>query len=363
MQRSFQPNSQTTHQQPDTPMKKDKHTLAARLEKDVYELCQPGGRMVGTQGHARAEAWVNRRLSEIGCKTYRGTGFALPYRVRETDFTNFAGVIPGADRSLPPVLIGAHYDSVIPHPCADDNGAAVAITLAVAEAVAKSGGLERDLVIAIFDAEEPPYFLSEAMGSTRFYEDQVDERGIHFALISDLVGHDVTIPENCLKGLGAKIASPLKPLTFMTGAESHPDLPKLLDEIQVPDGMKLIATLNEYVGDMSDHAVFRWNAVPYVFLSCGHWEHYHQSTDTPDRLNYLKMAAIADYAESVCRRVAGAKLKDFINHEDPIEFEAKSWKRALGLFYKPVAMLLGVPNFKTRKHIEKAAGALQSFGL
>jgi hypothetical protein len=344
-------------------MKKDMKTLAARLEKDVFELCQPGGRKVGSQGHANAEAWVNRRLSEIGCEAYRGDHFSLPYRVGKTDFTNFAGVIPGADRSLPPVLIGAHYDSVIPHPCADDNGAAVAITLAVGEAVAKSGGLERDLIIAIFDAEEPPYFLSDAMGSTRFYEDQTDERGIHFALISDLVGHDVTIPSHCMGGIAAKLASPLKPLTFMTGAESHPALPDLLDETPVPSGIKLIATLNEYVGDMSDHAVFRWNAVPYLFLSCGHWEHYHQRTDTPDRLNYNKMAAIANYAESVCCKVAGAKLKDFINHDDPIEFEAKTWEKALGMLYKPVAMILGVPNFKTRKHIEKAAYAMQSLGI
>ncbi|MEY3394288.1 MAG: hypothetical protein RL346_524 [Verrucomicrobiota bacterium] len=344
-------------------MKKDMKTLAARLEKDVFELCQPGGRMVGTPEHAQAEAWVKRRLSEIGCKAYRGDHFSLPYRVDGTDFTNFAGVIPGADRSLPPLLIGAHYDSVIPYPCADDNGAAVAITLAVGEAVAKSGGLERDLIIAIFDAEEPPYFLSEAMGSTRFYEDQTDERGIHFAMISDLVGHDVTIPSHGLGGLGAKLASPLKPLTFMTGAESHPELPGLLDETPVPDGMKLIATLNEYVGDMSDHAVFRWNSVPYLFLSCGHWEHYHQPTDTPERLNYDKMAAIATYAESVCRKVAGAKLKDHLDHEDPIAFEAKTWEKALGLFCKPVAMILGVPNFKTRHHIMRAAGAMRSLGL
>ena len=72
-------------------------------------------------------------------------------------------------------------------------------------------------------------------------------------------------------------------LTFATGAESHPDLPELLTGITIPERMKLIATLNEYVGDMSDHGVFRRNGVPYLFLSCGHWEHYHRPTDTPDR--------------------------------------------------------------------------------
>ena len=104
--------------------------LATALENDVRSLCLPEGRMVGTPGHATAEAWVARRLSEIGCQPYRGDSFALPYHVHGQDFTNFAGIIPGANRDLAPVLIGAHYDSVIEAPCADDNGSAVAITLA-----------------------------------------------------------------------------------------------------------------------------------------------------------------------------------------------------------------------------------------
>lgn len=333
--------------------------LANRLEQDVRELCLPAGRVVGTQGHMEAEAWVARRLEEIGCQPYRGESYALPYRAEGIDFTNFAGAIPGKDRSLPPVLIGAHYDSVIEAPCADDNGAAVAITLAVGEAVANGGGLERDLIIAIFDAEEPPYYRSTAMGSIRFYEDQLDGRGVHFALISDLVGHDVTIPG----GFPDAAAAQLAPLTFATGAESHPQLPEMLQELNVPEGMKLIATLNEYVGDMSDHGIFRKNGVPYLFLSCGHWEHYHQETDTPDRLNYEKMASIAQYSEAVCRAAAATNLPSDAPGIDPVGFEASTWQSALGPLCEPVAGLLGVPDFNKRSHIARAAKALQSFGL
>jgi hypothetical protein len=137
----------------------------------------------------------------------------------------------------------------------------------------------------------------------------------------------------------------------------------VLENLEVPSGMKLIATLNEYVGDMSDHAVFRWNGVPYVFLSCGHWQHYHQSTDTPDRLNYRKMAAIACYAESVCRGAAAAELETFIQAEDPIAFEAKTWENALGMLYPVFATVLRVPDFKSRSHVNKAARALRSLGL
>ena len=34
--------------------------------------------------------------------------------------------------------------------------------------------------------------------------------------------------------------------------------------------------LNRYVGDLSDHHVFRVNKRPYLFLTCARWEHYHE---------------------------------------------------------------------------------------
>ena len=345
-------------------MKKTK-LLIQDLKSNVHELCQPEGRMVGTEGHERAEHWVAQKLPAIGCEPYQGGSFALPYKCEGISFANFAGVVAGKDRDLPPILIGAHYDSVISAPCADDNGSAVAITLAVGESIAAAGGLNRDLVVAIFDAEEPPYFQSSCMGSRRFYLDQADERGFHFALISDLVGHDVSLPENVSKlvALARPLVKPLAPLTFATGAESHPKLPEILKEIEVPDKMKLIATLNQYVGDMSDHGVFRRNDVPYLFLSCGRLEHYHMPTDTPEKLNYEKMAAIAQYAEMVCWSVATSELEKFSEPVDPIDFEAETWKRSLGVLRKPFAQLLRVSDFRTREQIDKAAQALTSFGL
>ena len=340
-------------------------TVAKQLENDVYQLCQPCGRRVGTEGHQIAERWVEQRLSEIGCLPYRGDRFSLPYEMSGVKFTNFAGVIAGQDRTLPPILIGAHYDSVIDAPCADDNGAAVAISLAVANQISKQGGLERDLVIAIFDAEEPPYFQTPFMGSNRFYEDQIDERGIHFAIISDLVGHDVTIPSDLTKGIPAAnlFTAQLAPLTFMTGAESHPALPDLLSGIKPPEGMKMLATLNKYVGDMSDHGIFRENNVPYVFLSCGRWEHYHRPTDTPDRLNYSKMAAITSYCLDLCWTASGTSLAETTSGGDSLEFEKQTWQKALGVMRRPLAKMLGISDFDSRENIDRAAAKLVGLGL
>ena len=149
----------------------------------------------------------------------------------------------------------------------------------------------------------------------------------------------------------------------MTGAESHPDLPALLNDLKSPKAIKLIATLNDYVGDMSDHGIFRKNNVPYVFLSCGRWEHYHQPTDTPDRLNYNKMAAITEYSIDVCRAASAATFAEGLSSGDSVEFEKQTWKKAFGLMRRPLAKILGVSDFDSRANIDRAVAKLVSLGL
>ena len=78
-------------------------------------------------------------------------GFGAAYRHGEQDFCNL----------LAPVLLGAHYDTCDSLPGADDNAAAVAVLLEVAAQMADET-LERSVILAFFDAEEPPHFLSLA---------------------------------------------------------------------------------------------------------------------------------------------------------------------------------------------------------
>lgn len=341
-------------------------TLAADLEADTRELCQPAGRVVETPGHAEAERFVARRLEEIGLIPYRGDRFALPYERDGIGFTNFAGVVPGRDRSLAPLLVGAHYDSVIEAPCADDNGAAVSICLALAGLAQQAGGFERDLVVAIFDAEEPPYFQTESMGSNRFGHDQLDERGVHFAIIYDLVGHDLSVPASSVPvpGLKGDVAIPLlRDLVFVTGAESHPDLPGLVERIPLPRRLKLIATLNRYVDDMSDHGVFRKAGVPYLFFSCGRWEHYHRPTDTPDRLNYRKMARLTGLSLDLLESADQANLEPFVAADDPVLFEAQTFRRSLGPLQPLLCRWAGVRDLRSRASIDLVVEKLMSLGL
>ena len=155
------------------------------LERDVRAISTTQGRMVGTPGHDAAGRYIIERLTQIGVAGYEGDSFELPYQSDGENFVNIIGRLAGRNPDLPLVLVAAHYDTCGRYPGAGDNAAAVAILLAVADRLKKNTPA-RGVILAFFDAEEPPHFLQPSMGSIRFYEDQRREE-IHCAIVMDLV--------------------------------------------------------------------------------------------------------------------------------------------------------------------------------
>ena len=257
------------------------------IERDTKALALPQGRRVGQPGHETALRYLRHRMQNLGLAPFRGSSFDLEFGTPEARFTNLAGIIPGRQRSLPPLLVGAHYDSVIDAPCVDDNATAVAVVLAIAERFQKAP-LERDIVIALFDSEEPPYFHSNLMGSTRFYEDHC--RDVRFALcvIMDLIGHDIELPARL------EAAIPFADeLLAITGCESHPGLPAIFQAaVARPNGLRVVPLPNRIIGDMSDHHAFRLGGQPYLFLSCGEGRYYHTPHDDLDWINFDKVKRV-----------------------------------------------------------------------
>src|SRR6185295_15106831 len=41
--------------------------------------------------------------------------------------------------------------------------------------------------------------------------------------------------------------------------------------------------------------------IPFLFLTCGRWRHYHTPADTPEKLDYDKIAATARWLEAATR--------------------------------------------------------------
>jgi hypothetical protein len=284
-----------------------------RLEVDVARLCATPHRQVGTRGHDLARAYLLERFRTIGLDPYAVAGFELPYEIRGTRFVNVVGVVAGLDAAARPVLIGAHYDSVPGTPGADDNAAAIAIALEVARRLVEVPAA-RPVVIAHFDAEEPPYFHTTAMGSTRFVADQM-EGPVHAAIVLDLVGHAIGVPG-------------LEDVIGVMGSESHEALAHVVDA-HVASFLPVVTLANRFMPDMSDHYAFRLAGAPYLFLTCGQWRHYHSPTDTPEVLDYRKMARAANLLEALVRDAAEAEMDGAVEH-DTTALDAEHLQEVLG---------------------------------
>jgi hypothetical protein len=184
----------------------------------------------------------------------------------------------------------------------------------------------------------------------------------------------------------------------MTGAESHTELPGLVRATLQWLPLRLVAALNRYIGDMSDHHVFRIAGVPYLFFSCGRWPHYHQPSDTPEKLDFMKMLGLAGFLEglvgrldqaelgepdAVQQRVRGGageapaeaggwvtpsgpmvgRLQDPNTDDHSLQFELETLRTALGNIFPLLALLLGKTGLSTRGDMDAVAELLLRMGL
>jgi hypothetical protein len=318
--------------------------MLEQLRADVANLAYTHGRMVGSPGHAAARDYILGRIRETALEPYARGAYEFPYAAGEIKFTNVLARLPGVRRSLPPILLAAHYDTCGPLPGADDNASAIAIALAMV-APLRERELHRDVIFAFFDAEEPPHFLTPTMGSTYYYEHQRDEP-IHCAVVLDLMGHDVPIPG-------------YEDMLFVMGMESDEDLAGVIEKTPLPEELRVAAVPNHYIGDMSDHHIFRLHQRPYLFFSCAQWEHIHSPTDTPDKLNYDKMKRMTEYLVDIVTAVSHEPLIGPFEGYDSAPHELALMNKHAA----PLAQGLGMP-LETREDMGRFVATLvDRYGL
>lgn len=342
--------------------------LKESLLADTKALSMPKGRRVGQPGHEKARRYLLGRLSDIGLRPFAGDSFELPYQSANPSehtltFCNLVGVVPGTDRgSRKPILIGAHYDSVIDAPCSDDNATAVAVALAVAEEAVRNP-VESDIIVALFDAEEPPWFLGPDMGSIRFFNDHCRNIEFRGVLILDLIGHDVAT-----RSFRPSMWIPrIRNMLFILGAESHSTMADaVVRSHRGSRGLTIIPTLNRYVGDMSDHHIFRQYGQPYLFLTCAQGEHYHSPRDDMEWVNMKKVRKTFRFVRSLIREIdaGGEKGSDAF---DSTDFEIRTIRKNLGWLFPMFLKTLGLKSLNSRNDIDTMASilvsAFQGFGI
>lgn len=264
----------------------------ARLEAHVRALAARPRGWQDTQGLSSAFEYVERELNLSGAG-------ARPqvYRVQGREFHNLRALFgpPGPPR----LVVGAHLDTAGGLPGADDNASGAAALLELARLL-KERPPRVPVELVVWTLEEPPFFRSKEMGSRR-HAAELRAAGAPVVLAVSL---------ECLgvfKDEPGSQAYPLPLLSWVYPSEGNylalvgrtgeaglmrrakaafrgaTDLP--VCSINAPAWVQGI--------DFSDHASFWQEGYPALMVTDTAFNrnrNYHTGADTPEKLDYHRMA-------------------------------------------------------------------------
>ncbi len=195
----------------------------------------------------------------------------------------------------PWIVVGAHYDHLglgrngnslasgadvgKPHVGADDNASGSAAVLAVAESFAHRPMRRRNLVVALWSAEE-----IGLIGSNMFVNAPpipLDQVAAYFNF--DMVGR---MQDN-------KLA--------VQATGSSTTWASLIERANVAAGFNLNLQPDPY--QPTDVATFNQASVPSLNFTTGAHLDYHKPSDTPDKINYEDLDRIAEFATTIAARL------------------------------------------------------------
>ncbi|HEX9154428.1 MAG TPA: M28 family peptidase [Nitrospira sp.] len=256
--------------------------------------------------------YLAQQFADCGWTTTR-----QPFRALGKTYRNILAIKnPSGHRKdhAAPILIGAHYDTVINSPGADDNASALAVLLEVAYHL-KRTTLKGPVWLAAFCLEEQGLLGSQAFAS-RLKRTHQQLAG---TIILECVGyacHDegsqriptgvpLAVPSvgNFLAIIGNEESRPLVTAIERSAARSVPTLKTL--GLAVPGRGMTLPNVRR-----SDHAAF-WDegfqAVMLTDTANFRNPHYHQPTDTIDTLNLTFLEGVVDTVVASVKEIAGCQ--------------------------------------------------------
>ena len=221
---------------------------------------------------------------------------------------NIEAEIHGASPEI--VLVGAHYDSVFGAPGANDNGTGVAALLALARRFAGKQ-TQHTLRFVAFVNEEPPYFQTPQMGSL-VYAGRCKARGDRIAAMISLetIGYFSDAPRSQkypVAALGAFYPKVGNFIGIVGNVRSRWLVRRAIAEFRkegkIPTEGAALPAFIAGVG-WSDQWSFWQHGYPGIMITDTapfRYPHYHEATDTPDKLDYDRFALVVSSAEKLIR--------------------------------------------------------------
>lgn len=279
----------------------------AELRNELIADVQTLGGDIGERNMARypqlnaAADFIETSFARAGLQPRRDS-----YELQGRACHNIEAEIRGASPQI--VVIGAHYDSVFGSPGANDNGSGVAAMLALARRFA-GRSTTQTLRFVAFVNEEPPYFLTEQMGSF-VYAGRCKARGDEIsAMISlETIGYFSDAPYSQTYpavGLGAFYPTVGNFIGFVGNVTSRTLLRRAIALFRKHAGIPSEgAALPAFIPGVSwsDQWSFWQHGYPGIMITDTapfRYPHYHAATDTPDKLDYDRFTLVVSGMQKV----------------------------------------------------------------
>jgi Zn-dependent M28 family amino/carboxypeptidase len=299
-----------SHTGPLPPLSAEETQTRDRLSAHVWMLAGSIGErnLWHSQALWAAANYIEQTLAKLG---YRPVD--EPFESRGQTVRNIVGEKRGNSVPEEIVLVGAHYDSVLGSPGANDNGSGVAALLELARLLADRK-LPRTVRFVAFVNEEPPFSYSPEMGSLVHAQASKARGDLIQAMLSlETIGHYSDEPGSQHYPF---------PLSWF-----YPDTANFIGFVGNLGSRKLVrsalrsfrwqasfpaegAAVPERIPGVgwSDHWSFwqaGYRAIMVTDTAFYRYADYHTEGDTPDKVNYEHTARVVSGLAHVIAELAG----------------------------------------------------------
>ena len=268
---------------------------AAHLQADVLAIAKP--RDVSDTAALDATAmYISDQLRAAGYQPED-----QPYPVQDKTYRNVRVLI--GDPKAPRLVVGAHYDSCQAFPAADDNASGVAVVLELARLL-KANPAPGALELVFWSLEEPPMFRKPQMGSVIHAKSlTADKVNVTAALSIETVGYYTDEPDSQyfpVPGM-AQLYSTQGNYVALVADFKNAGLTRTLKRaMRATEGIgvhSMSAPASVPGVDWSDHRSYWAEGMPGLMVTDSapnRNPNYHKVSDTPNTLDYKRMALLTN---------------------------------------------------------------------
>ena len=291
--------------------------LKERLHSHLIQIVRDRNPYLASEGHFYAQQYIREQLAQWG--TVEIDDFSVRGRIHHNLILDLPplsspqasggkqdnlGIEKGIKKRLPPIVIGAHYDTVPGSPGADDNATGVAVLLELARAIA-SGPLKYPVQLVAFDMEE--YGCLGSSHHAAKYKQQ--QKSIRLMISLEMLGYCNHNPNSQTYPAGLKYFYPNSGnfIALIGTLRTVPDLINLSGKIRksgqpcewlpVPNRGLIVPDTRR-----SDHVPFWDNGYPAIMVTDTanmRNPHYHRESDRIETLDL-------DFLAGVCQGLVEA---------------------------------------------------------